>query len=256
MQRSMAYALADTMLCKQVHHVQSCSCIFGHHTADVNDPRLCIFAFIPPDTKSYLMQQCIVNSLSFSKHSCMRYDLVSIGMEAKIHKGSRRISQTANLITAACRWRAASKLANRLGLLSRNSGKPKSQKQRNRPEVGISHSIRKVSSRLHRHRHSESLMTSYLRMQAATAEAEVATGRHTDGQRSRESFGKQATAVTGVAMSSQTDRQPDGHVQEEHCDGGRSVQVSGYSQASQFAGQRDRHPASRLETQRGAAGEV
>ncbi|KAL0024121.1 hypothetical protein WJX79_010211 [Trebouxia sp. C0005] len=33
------------------------------------------------------------------------------------------------------RWRAASKLANRLGLLSRNSGKHKSQKQRKRAEV-------------------------------------------------------------------------------------------------------------------------
>jgi len=154
--------------------------------------------------------------------------------------------------TAAYRWQAASKLANRLGLLSRNSGKRVSQKQRKRPEVGISHSIRKVSSRLHRHRHSESLMTSYLRMQAATAEAEVATGK----QRSRESVGKHAIAVTEVAVGRQTDRQPDGHVQEELFDDGRSVQVSGYSQASKFAGQRDRHPASRLGTQRGAAGEV
>ncbi len=256
MQHSMTYALTDTMLCKQFHHRQSCSCIFVHHTAVVNDPRLCILHSIPTDTKSYLMQQCIVNSLSFSNHCCMGYDLVTIGMQAKIHKGSQCFSQPASLITAACRWQAASKLANRLGLLSRNSGKQKSQKQRKRPEVGISHSIRKVSSRLHRHRHSESLMTSYLRMQAATAEAEVATGRHTDGQRSRESFGKQATAVTEVAMGRQTDRQPDGHVQEERCDDGRSVQVSGYSQASQFAGQRDKHPASRLGTQRGAAGEL
>ncbi len=212
----MTYALADVRICRRFHHRQSCSCVFAHYTAVVNDPHLCIFVSVPVETKSYLMQQC----------------------------------------AAAYRWQAASKLANRLGLLSRNSGKRKSQKQRKRPEVGISHSIRKVSSRLHRHRHSESLMTSYLRMQAATAEAEVATGRHTNGQRSRESFGEQATAETEVTMGRQTDRRPDGHVQEEHCDDGRSVQVSGYSQASQSAGQRDRHPALRLGTQRGAAGEV
>ncbi|KAL0024178.1 hypothetical protein WJX77_004493 [Trebouxia sp. C0004] len=150
------------------------------------------------------------------------------------------------------RWQAASKLANRLGLLSRNSGKRGSQQQRKRPEVGISHSIRKVSSRLHRHRHSESLMTSYLRMQAATAEAEVATGR----QLSRESFSQQAVPVTEGAMGRHIDRQPDGHVQEELLDDGHSVQVSGYSQASQLAGQRYRHPASGLGAQRGAAGQA
>ena len=178
----------------------------------MNDPSLCAFVAVLVDTKSYLMQQC-----------------------APVY-----------------RWQAASKLANRLGLLSRISGKQKSGKQRKRPEVGISHSIRTVSSRLHRHRHSESLMTSYLRMQAATAEAEVATDR----QRSRESFSKQATTATSVAMGRRTDRQPDGHVQEERCTGGHSVQVSGYSQASQSAGQRDRHSVSRLGRQRGAAGEL
>ncbi len=99
-------------------------------------------------------------------------------------------------------------------------------------------------------------MTSYLRMQAATAEAEVATGRHTDEQRRREFFSKQATAVTEVATGRQMDRQPDGHIQGELSDDGRSAQASGYSQASQFAGQRDRHPASRLGMQRGATGEV
>lgn len=210
----MTRALADTRMCKSANDMQSCSSVFVRHTALADDPRLCIFVPFHVDTKSCLMQQC----------------------------------------AAAYRWRAASKLANRLGLLSRNSGKHKSQKQRKRAEVGISHSIHKVSSCLHRHRHSESLMTSYLRMQAATAEAEVATGRHTDRQRSRESFGKQATAVTEVAMGRQTDRQPDGHVQEERCDDGHSVQVSGYSPASQLAGQPD--PALRLGTLRGAAGEV
>jgi len=198
------------------HGMCSCSCSFAHYTALVNDPHLYIFASISVNTTSNFMQQC----------------------------------------AAAHRWQAASKLANRLGLLSRHSGKQKSQKQRKHPEVGISHSIRKVSSRLHRHRHSESLMTSYLRMQAATAEAEVATGRHTDKQRRREFFSKQATAVTEVATGRQMDRQPDGHIQGELFDDGRSAQVSGYSQASQFAGQRDRHPASRLGMQRGATGEV
>ena len=86
MQHSMTYALADTMLCKQSYHRQSCSCIFAHHTAVVNDSSLYTFVSAPIDTKSYSMQQCIVNSLSFSNHCCMRYDLVSTEMECKIHR--------------------------------------------------------------------------------------------------------------------------------------------------------------------------
>ena len=97
------------------------------------------------------------------------------------------------------RWQAASKLANRLGLLSKGPGKArkagKAGTQRKQHDGGISSSIRKVSSRLHRHRHSESLMTSYLRMQAATAEPEVATGR----QLNRQPVSQQATAETGLA---------------------------------------------------------
>lgn len=79
------------------------------------------------------------------------------------------------------RWQAASKLANRLGLLS--TSPVKKQPQRRHRSSPIANSIRKVSSHLHRHRHSESLMTSYLRMQAAAGEPELAGG---DGQPERQ----------------------------------------------------------------------
>lgn len=84
-----------------------------------------------------------------------------------------------------CRWQAASKLANRLGLFSR--GSVKTQAQRERRNSVITNSIRKVSSHLHRHRHSESLMVSYLRMQAAAADAHPACpGREGQAEKQNE----------------------------------------------------------------------
>lgn len=85
-------------------------------------------------------------------------------------------------LVVPCRWQAASKLANRLGLFSR--GSVRTQAQRKRRTSVIANSIRKVSSHLHRHRHSESLMASYLRMQAAAAAEPVYPGR--EGQVARQ----------------------------------------------------------------------
>lgn len=84
----------------------------------------------------------------------------------------------------ACRWQAASKLANRLGLFSR--GSVRTQAQRKQRTSVIANSIRKVSSHLHRHRHSESLMASYLRMQAAAAAEPVCPGRQAEGKVARQ----------------------------------------------------------------------
>ena len=73
------------------------------------------------------------------------------------------------VVCESSRWQAASQLAKKMGLFSRGSAR--SQGPRKRRSSVIAHSIRKVSSHLHRHRLSESLMTSYLRMQAAAAAA-------------------------------------------------------------------------------------
>ena len=99
-----------------------------------------------------------------------------------------------------CRWQAASKLANRLGLFSK--GSVRTQAQRKQRKSIITNSIRKVSSHLHRHRHSESLMASYLRMQAAAAAEPACPSR--EGQAVR-----------------QIERQPEGHIDRHKGEGDR-----------------------------------
>ena len=106
--------------------------------------------------------------------------------------------------------------------------------------------IRKVSSHLHRHRHSESLMASYLRMQAATAEAEVAM----DGGLSADMPTTAASEVAGARHVDrcQIDSLPDGaaevgrgsQVAERY-----SLHVSGYSKTTQVEGE-EWQAASRL----------
>ena len=162
-------------------------------------------------------------------------------------------------MTDVCRWQAASKLASKLGLLSRRSGKER--RQGRCPDKGkgqgMADSIRKVSSRLHRHRHSESLMTSYLRMQAATADPEGGTGRELD----RPAVG--ALADDRSAVGGQGGRQGNGGGHGVGGEGMRgaahgyshSVQVSGYSQDSKGEGHSSM-VGSRLRRQNQAAGET
>lgn len=135
------------------------------------------------------------------------------------------------------RWQAASQLAKRLGLFSRGSAK--SQGQRKWRSSVIAHSLRKVSSHLHRHRHSESLMTSYLRMQAAAAAAEPkATGieGQTDRGKDRQCGGHDLGQLKRQ-HDGQLIRQTDGPDTETCCPGAtaacsvdiQSLQVSAYS---------------------------
>ena len=146
------------------------------------------------------------------------------------------------------RWQAASKLAKRLGLFSK--GSVKSQAQRKQRNSFIGNSVRKVSSHLHRHRHSKSLMASYLRMQAAAAPAgPESRGREgqTAGQKDRQYTGHdqgQLERQHGGQAKRLVDRQDGGPDTGTCCCNKattcsvdmQSVQVSGYSHTLKASG--------------------